>query len=92
MPLLVCVFMQGAAGSVCQTAIFCPCMGDVHFELTDTNGQPNDGYIKKVFGGCAELAAKVNNFEVAFPAGASAQQKMALLGTAILIGASLHVP
>ena len=53
--------------------------------MVDTNGEPNDGKISKVFGGCGEMMAKINKFNVAFPAGATAQQKMALLGTAILI-------
>lgn len=56
--------VYGAAGSVCQQGIFCPCLGAVDFQLTDVNGQPNDGSIQKIFGGCAEMMAKVNKFRI----------------------------
>jgi hypothetical protein len=39
----------------------------------------------QVFNGCAEMAAKVNKFHVTFPVGATAQEKMVLLGTTMLI-------
>ena len=42
--------IYGAAGSVCQTGVFCPCLAPVEFALTDTNGQPTDGGIAKIFG------------------------------------------
>ena len=59
--------------------------GSVEFQLTDGSGNPTDGQVSKIFGGCAEMMAKVNKFNVNFPAGATGQQKMALLGTTILI-------
>lgn len=77
--------IYGAAGSVCQPAICCPCVGDVEFEITGPQGQPTDARITKVFDGCAELCAKVNKFRVTFPFGASPAQKMALIGTTLLI-------
>ena len=77
--------IYGAAGSVCQTGVFCPCLAPVEFALTDTNGQPTDGGIAKIFGGCAEIIAKVNKFRVTFPAGADPKQKMALIGCTMLI-------
>ena len=77
--------IYGAAGSVCQTGVFCPCLAPVEFALTDTNGQPTDGGIAKIFGGCAEIVAKVNKFRVTFPAGADPKQKMALIGCTMLI-------
>ena len=78
--------IYGVAGSVCQIGICCPCMGDVHFDITDAGGQPVQGAkISKVFAGCAELMAKVNNFTITFPAGATTSQKLALIGTTMLI-------
>ena len=56
--------IYGAAGTVCQQGIFCPCLGSVEFALTDAHGQPNDGSIQKVFNGCAEVMAKANSFRV----------------------------
>ena len=29
--------------------VFCPCLGPVEFDLTDTNGEPTDGKISKVY-------------------------------------------
>jgi hypothetical protein len=77
--------IYGVAGSICQLAICCPCLGSVQFGINDAAGRPTGFSIQKLFGGCAELMAKVNNFSVAFPPGASAQQKMALIGTTLLI-------
>merc|ERR1712216_603971 len=77
--------IYGAAGSVCQPGICCPCCGSVDFEITDSAGQPTSGKIQKVFNGCAEMAAKVNKFHVTFPVGATAQQKLVLMGTTFLI-------
>ena len=47
--------IYGAAGSVCQMGIFCPCLGTVEFDITGTNGQLTDGRISKIFGGCGKL-------------------------------------
>ena len=38
------------SGSVCQKGIFCPCLGDVTFDLTSTGGDPSTGEIRKVTG------------------------------------------
>lgn len=75
----------GAAGSVCQAGIFCPCLGTVEFDITDAAGNPTQAHISKVFDGCAEIMAKVNRFRVTFPQNATAVQKMALLGCTMLI-------
>jgi len=77
--------IYGAAGSVCQVGICCPCLGAVEFDITDPVGNPTQAHISKVFNGCAEMMAKVNNFRVTFPQNASAAQKMALLGCTMLI-------
>ena len=72
--------IYGAAGSVCQMGIFCPCLGTVEFDITGTNGQLTDGRISKIFGGCGEIMAGANNFRVRFPTGANPVEKMALIG------------
>ena len=72
--------IYGAAGSVCQMGIFCPCLGTVEFDIAGTNGQLTDGRISKIFGGCGEIMAGANNFRVRFPTGASPVEKMALIG------------
>ena len=72
--------IYGAAGSVCQMGIFCPCLGTVEFDIAGTNGQLTDGRISKIFGGCGEIMAGANNFRVRFPTGASPGEKMALIG------------
>ena len=77
--------IYGAAGSICQPAVFCPCLGNVEFEVTGPGGEPTSAHISKLFGGCAEVMAKVNKFRVVFPAGATPTQKMVLLGTTLLI-------
>ena len=79
------VQIYGAQGSVCQPAICCPCLGNVEFDITGPNGEPTNAHISKIFNGCAEIMAKVNNFRVTFPPGATPQQKMALIGTTLLI-------
>lgn len=40
--------IYGAAGTICQPGICCPCCGDVDFEITDAAGQPTTGKIAKV--------------------------------------------
>ena len=72
--------IYGAAGSVCQMGIFCPCLGTVEFDIAGTNGQLTDGRISKIFGGCGEIMAGANNFRVRFPTGANPVEKMALIG------------
>ena len=47
--------IYGAVGSSCQKGVCCPCLAPVEFQLTDTNGEPTDGGIQKIFGGCAEV-------------------------------------
>mgnify|MGYP003335626999 CR=1 FL=1 len=56
--------VYGAAGTVCQQGVFCPCCASVEFQLTDSNGHPTDGMVEKIFGGCAEVMAKVNKFRI----------------------------
>merc|ERR1711959_402678 len=52
----------GTAGSVCQPGMCCPCLGNVEFNVTGPNGEPTNAHISKVFNGCSEMMAKVNNF------------------------------
>lgn len=73
------------SGSVCQAGLFCPCLGDVAFDLTSTSGDPTTGEIRKTFNGCAEMMAKVNTFECEFPNGATIEDKIALIGSTMLI-------
>ena len=40
--------IYGAAGSVCQPGMCCPCCGSVDFDITDASGQPTTGKIEKV--------------------------------------------
>lgn len=75
----------GAEGSICQIGIFLPCCGAVEFDLTDANGQPSDGKIAKIFGGCGEIMAGTNKFRINFPTGATAAHKMILLANTMMI-------
>ena len=75
----------GAEGSICQAGVFFPCCGAVEFYLTDAGGQPSDGKISKVFGGCSEIMAGMNKFRIQYPNGATPSQKMILLANTMLI-------
>ena len=77
--------IYGATLKPCQPAVFCPCLGNVEFEVTGPGGEPTSAHISKLFGGCAEVVAKVHKLRVVFPAGATPAQKMALLGATLLI-------
>ena len=39
--------IYGAAGSVCQAGVFCPCLGAVEFDITDPQGNPTQAHISK---------------------------------------------
>ena len=61
------------------------CAGSVEFDLTDSNGEPAGGRVAKIFGGCSEMMTGMNKFRIAFPAGATPEQKKALLGCTMFI-------
>jgi hypothetical protein len=71
-------------GGCCQPGLFCPCIWDVEFQISDVTGGP-PGKITKIFNGLSELCLQLNRFRVVYPESATEADKSLLLGSAMLI-------
>lgn len=71
-------------GSLLQCGLYIPCCGNVDFDVTKVGDAEEKGKIAKIFGGCAELIAGVNQFQLDFPPAATGDQKALILGATML--------
>merc|ERR1712217_344063 len=78
------VYNYTIEGSRCQGGFYCPCCCDATLDITTADGDDTGGSVVRPSLTCAEMCKKTNRMEINFPEGVGDEDKVGLLGGAML--------